>query len=251
MKKYLSVLLLVMVTLLASSCTDSTTDPTTPTKEYGSFYLQTTPTFAQFFVDADTLFKISNEDTVKNLIVGSHKITVKYSGYADTTFYVDVTANQLKTAAVTLTPATATYGPIKIWETTGTTASQPSGLILSTGTTASSSSALIDLLYYSNSATITYDLRSSDLITSTARKTRFKASGAKDINDGVSAPTYDAATWTNKIPDRDTTQYYYVYDNDGHYSKFKVVSFGDVSGQEAYVNVQIKYNKAESEKRFK
>jgi len=251
MKKYLRLLLFIPVALLVSSCTDSTTDPITPATEYGTYYLQTNPSYAQFFVDADTQFKVSNEDTVKNLTVGTHTIVVKNDNYADTTFTVTISANKLTTSTITLSPKTVVYGPIKIWETTGTGVSQPSGLILSTGTTASSSSAAIDMLYYSNSASSTYDLRSSDLITSTARKTRFKAAGTSNIIDGVAAPAFDAATWTNKIPDRDTTQYYFVYDNDQHYAKIKVASFGDVSGKEAFVNIQIVYNKASGEKRFK
>jgi hypothetical protein len=250
MKKYLALLVFLPVIFFIASCTDSTTDPT-PATEYGSFYLQTNPSYAQFFVDADTQFKVSNEDTVKNLTVGTHTIVVKNDNYADTTFTVTISANKLTTSTITLSPKTVVYGPIKIWETTGTGVSQPSGLILSTGTTASSSSAAIDMLYYSNSASSIYDLRSSDLITSTARKTRFKAAGTSNITDGVAAPAFDAATWTNKIPDRDTTQYYYVYDFDGHYAKVKVASYGDNSGQEAYVNVQIVYNKAVGEKRFK
>ncbi|MDP1995128.1 MAG: hypothetical protein Q8K40_07770, partial [Ignavibacteria bacterium] len=83
------------------------------------------------------------------------------------------------------------------------------------------------------------------------RKTRFKAAGTSNINDGAAAPAYDVTTWTNKIPDRDTTQYYFVYDNDQHYAKVKVVSYGDNSGKEAYVDVQIIYNNAVGEKRFK
>lgn len=249
MRKYLA-LLIVPVLFFVASCTDSTTDPVVE-QTTGSVFLQSSPSNAIILLDGVDAQK-ETPDTLKNISSGDHQITLRYEGYYDSIFTVKVTANTvINWSPVNLRPKTAAYGPIKIWETTGTTASQPSGLILSTGTTASSSSAAIDLLYYSNSASVTYDLRSSDLITTTARKTRFKASGVKDVNDGATAPTYDAATWTNKIPDRDTTQYYFVYDNDTHYAKVKVVSFGDVSGQEAFVNVQVLYNKAAGEKRFK
>lgn len=251
MKKYLALLTFLPIIFFIASCTDSTTDPETPATGYGTFYLQTTPTYAQFFVDSDTQFKISNEDTVKNLTAGTHTIVVKYDNYKDTTFTVTISANKLTTSTISLSPATVLYGPITIYETSGTTALQPSGLILSTGTATSSSNSAIDLLYFSNSASSIYELRSSDLITSTLRKTRFKASGTKNINDGIAAPAYDPATWTSFIQDRDTSQYYYVYDNDSHYAKVKVVSFGDVSGKEVFVNVQVLYNKAAGEKRFK
>ena len=63
-------------------------------------------------------------------------VTLKLQDYNDTTFAISVTAEQTSVIgpiALSLNIMTTLYGPVKIYETAGTTANEPSGLDLSDG----------------------------------------------------------------------------------------------------------------------
>ncbi len=163
------------------------------------------------------------------------------------------------TIILTSNVSLSAYGPVKIYETTGTTDCQPSGLILKNGfsssiSTSSSTSASVDLFYFSNSSSSTYDLRSASLSAGLNRNTFFYAGNSGNLNDGVSSPAYStSSSWVTEIPDRDTTKYYFIYDQDGHYSKFKITNYGGGTGpgDPSWVEVKWIYNKKSADVRFK
>jgi len=191
-------------------------------------------------------------DTVKDLDAAVYTVTLKLTDYNDTTFSVTVESGQtvvLIPIVLTSNIMTTFYGgsPIRIYETIGTTASQPSGLDLSTGSpwgVSSDSSHLVDIYYSSNG----FLVQSANLFT--IRETDFNVGTSDDIYDGTDSPLNNTGTWTNNISDTETN-YVFLYDHDGHYSKLKIVGMG--GGQPnvpAWVDVQWWYNEVVSDPRF-
>ncbi len=94
-------------------------------------------------------------DTVKDLDAAVYSVTLKLTDYSDTTFSVSVSSGQTSVVtniALVSNMMTTLYGPVRIYETTGTTAQQPSGLDLSSGEAwgiSSDSSGLVDIYYTS------------------------------------------------------------------------------------------------------
>jgi len=146
------------------------------------------------------------------------------------------------------------HGPVKIYETFGTDASQPSGLDLSSGDTwgvSSDSSGLIDIYYFSDSSRTLFLVQSADLNPGLIRKTIFQVGSGDNIFDGEDSPDKTIGTWTNNISDTTTTNYVFLYDHDGHYSKLKIVnSGGGVAGEPAWIQVLWYYNEIVLDNRF-
>ncbi|MFA6598470.1 MAG: PEGA domain-containing protein [Ignavibacteriaceae bacterium] len=249
MKKYLA-LLIVPILFFVASCTDSTTDaPVVSTK--GSVVIQSTPVGAKIFLAGVDQGKVT-PDTLKDLTEGSYQVTLKLAGYNDSTFTVTVTANSvINWTPVVLYTNTqlVTYGPVQIWETAGTDASQPSGLDLSSGAAygiSSTNNTDVDIYYTSNGFVVT----SADNATGLTRKTYFKVGGASVLTDGVASSVKDN-TWTDRMTDRETN-YVYLYDADKHYTKIIIDSYGGgVPGFPAWVKVKWVYNKTVDDVRFK
>jgi hypothetical protein len=240
MKKLLLIPLVMLLGLFIVSCEDSTTNP--PSVTTGTLFVQSTPVGAQIWVDGTNTGKIT-PDSIKNLSAGNHALTLKFDGYKDTVqASVSITAGQTTSKNITLTRAASTFGPVRIYETTGTTALQPSGLDLSTGMAYGISSAdkdKVDIFYYSSGST--FEIRSANTASGLTRVTSFKVGASTNLNDGVDS---DPATgsWLTKMGDRETN-YVFLYDNDLHYSKLKITSFGGgTPGFPAWVEVQYIYN---------
>jgi hypothetical protein len=251
MKKLILFLLIPFTVLMITSC-DSSNDPITPTAE-GNIFLSSNPAGAEIWVDGTNTLK-TTADTVKNVDEGVHSITLKLQDYRDTTFSISVTGGQTSIVSnVTLLTNifTELYGPVKIYETSGTSESQPSGLDLSTGLAYGVSSAqniLVDI-YYSSSGFL---VQSADLYPNLVRGTDFfVGSGvATNLFDGEDSPLKSTGTWSNNIDDRQS-KYVFLYDHDGHYSKLKIVNWGGgVIGEPAWVEVQWIYNKTVLDNRF-
>ena len=67
---------------------------------------------------------------------GVYSVTLKLTDYNDTTFSISVSSGQTSVVtniALVSDMMTTLYGPVRIYETAGTTAQQPSGLDLSSG----------------------------------------------------------------------------------------------------------------------
>lgn len=250
MRKYLALLILPVI-FFAASCTDSTTD--TPVDQTGSIVVRSIPVGAAIYLDGVDQKKVT-PDTLRSLSVGSHSITVKLTGYYDSTFTMNVTANTvINSSEIVLQTNTqvVTFGPVQIWETAGTDTTQPSGLDLSSGNaygigTSSANRAAVDIYYTSNGFVVT----SADAASGLTRKTYFKVGGASDLNDGIASSVKDN-NWATDMRDHET-KYVFLYDNDLHYSKLIVDSFGGgVGGAPAWVKVKWVYNKTASDVRFK
>ncbi len=246
MKKYFYFIVAVLGLTLAA-CDESTTEPEPVTT--GSVYITSTPAGAAIWMGATNQGKVT-PDSLTALEAGNYQVTLKLTGYKDTTFTVTITAGQKTTKSVTLTESlvTQTFGPIRLWETTGTTSEQKSGLDLSTGLAQSTSLASekgnVDLYYSSDG----FLVRSADY-TGLTRVTYFKVGSAGLLTDGVDSPTKDN-TWIKNMGDRETN-YVFLLDNDGNYSKLKITSYGGgTPGNPAYVEVQWIYNKTVGDKRF-
>jgi hypothetical protein len=253
MKKLIFILLIPFILLLITAC-DSTNDTVTP-PEPGSIYITSSPAGAQIWLDGDST-SFTTPDTVTNVDGGVHNVTLKKQDYNDTTFSISVTAGEMSVVgpiALVLNINTTLFGPVTIYEITGTGPSQPSGLDLSSGTAYGVSSAqkdLVDIYYYSDASGTTYLIQSADLYPSLIRVTKFYVGSGTDLLDNVDSPLRSTGTWTNNMGDREDN-YVFLYDHDGHYSKLKIAAFGGgTPGDPAWVTVYWWYNKTVLDNRF-
>ena len=249
MKKLILFLIIPVTFLMFTSC-DTSDDPITPDQE-GNIFVSSNPAGAQIWLDGSNTFK-TTADTIKNINEGVHSITLKLQDYRDTTFSISVIAEQTSVVSnVTLISniITTLFGPVKIYETTGTSANQPSGLDLSTGLAYGVSSAqngLVDI-YYSSAGFL---VQSAYLYPNLIRETDFFVSSATNLFDGLDSPLRNTGTWTDNIGDRENN-YVFLYDHDGNYSKLKIVNWGGgVIGEPAWVEVQWYYNSTLLDNRF-
>jgi hypothetical protein len=249
MKKLILFLIIPVTFLMFTSC-DTSDDPITPDEE-GNIFVSSNPAGAQIWLDGANTFK-TTADTIKNVNEGVHSVTLKLQDYRDTTFSISVIAEQTSVVSnVTLVSniITTLFGPIKIYETTGTSANQPSGLDLSTGLAYGVSSAqntLVDI-YYSSAGFL---VQSADLYPDLIRETDFFVSSATNLFDGLDSPLRNTGTWTDNIGDRENN-YVFLYDHDGNYTKLKIVNWGGgVIGEPAWVEVQWYYNSTLLDNRF-
>jgi hypothetical protein len=257
MRKYFYLPLAIILGILVASCSDTTTNPP-PVTDTGSIFISSSPANAQISVDGTNTGKVT-PDSVTGLSTGNHSVALSLDGYRDTTITLNVLVNQQSTKFVSLTSTLSTtlYPPVTIWETAGTDpVTQPSGLDLSTGMAYGVSGAnknLVDI-YYSTSGTggQGYLVQSADLNTSQGltRQTKFYIGNGTNIADSVDSPNSALAGWTNHMGDRESN-YVFLYDEDGHYSKLIITDFGGGSGgNPAWVKVQWLYNNTGADRRF-
>lgn len=247
MKKLFFLPIILLTAFFFISCEDSTTDPGGEVTT-GTLFVQSTPAGAQIWVDGTNTGKVS-PDSIKNLSAGTHSLTLKLDGYKDSVQTgITITAGSTTTRNITLSRASLTFGPIRLWETTGTTASQPSGLDLSTGNAYGISSAdkdKVDIFYSSTG----FVVRSANGSSGMTRITSFFIGSGTNLNDGVDSPSA-TGSWATQIGDREAN-YVFLYDNDLHYSKLKITSWGGgTPGNPAWVEVQFIYNEQANAKVF-
>ncbi len=254
MKKYIYPLMLLLLGFIIASCDNSTTGPTAPEITTGSIIVGSDPAGAQIFLDNTNSGKVTN-DTLKNVSFGSHSITLKLDGYRDTTVSASISsdvATANKFVVLKSTESIRTFGPIKIYETAGTTTSQPSGLDLSTGNAYGVSGAdkgQVDIYYTSNGFLVqSADLNLTQGLT---RETLFHVGGGTNLNDGVSSTNSSFWSVVKSMSDRETN-YVFLYDDDSHYSKLKITNFGGGTGpgDPAWVELTWIYNNNATDTRF-
>ncbi len=217
----------------------------------GGIYLSSSPAGAEIWLNGVNT-SVTTPDTVKDVSAGLHSITLKLTDYIDTTFSISVNAGQISVVAnivLVTNIMTTLYGPVRIYETAGSTANEPAGLDLSSGMAYGLSSAqndLIDIYYSSNG----YLVQSADLYPNLIRETDFFVGNSDDLFDEQDSPLRNTGTWTNNIEDSESN-YVFLYDHDGHYSKLKIVNWGGgVPGVPAWVEVQWYYNETMLDNRF-
>jgi hypothetical protein len=259
MKKIIAASLILLLGIVLASC-ESSTDPNPVNEAKGSILMISNPAGAQVYFNNS--LHGTTPDTIKNVTPGTYSVTLKLTGYKDTTITgIVVVENIIATKTVTLTSDVDLdkFGfttPVKIYETEGTTAQPPSGLDLSTGMAYGVSGAdkgLVDI-YYSTSGTggNGWLVQSADLNTTNGliRVTKFQVGSSSNIYDVIPSPLKTTGTWTNNMDDRETN-YVFLYDHDGHYSKIKIVNYGGGNpGDPAWVEVQWLYNKTLGDVRF-
>ncbi len=187
-------------------------------------------------------------DSILNLNTGNNTVKLVLSGFSDTTFTVNIIANTKITRSITFPLKTSSFGPVRIYETIGTTTLQPSGLDLSTGTAYGISSAdkdKVDIFYSSSGFVVTSAHTGSGM----TRQTFFKIGTSTNLNDGISSSVKDG-TWSTSIADT-VTRYVFLYDHDFNYSKLKISGRGGgTPGNPAWVDVTWIYNKTINDRRF-
>ncbi len=253
MKKLILFLLIPFTISLVTSCSDD--DPITPTPT-GSIYLTSIPAGAAIWIDGSNTFNIT-PDTINDVDEGVRSVTLKLQDFNDTTFTISVTGGQTSvvTNIVLVTDISTTlYNPVRIYETYGTSASEPSGLDLSSGMAYAVSSPdanLIDLYFYSDAGGNSYLIQSANLYPNLIRETDFMVSSGTNLFDAADSPLRNTGIWTNNIDDTENN-YVFLYDHDGHYSKMKIVNRGGGGGpgDPSWVDIQWYYNDIQLDNRF-
>ncbi|MCJ7615654.1 MAG: PEGA domain-containing protein [Desulfobacterales bacterium] len=250
MKKLIGLLTILSLGLLIISC-DSTEDPVSTTDAKGNIYITSQPSDAEIWIDG-TNTTLVTPDTVEGVTEGLRTVTLRLQDYYDTTFTISVTGDETSVVGPIVLVSDiiiALYGPVKIYETIGTSVNQPSGLDLSSGNAwgvSSDSSGLVDI-YYSSTGFL---VQSAHLYSGLVRETDFFVASASNLFDGSDSPLSNTGTWTTNIADT-VTNYVFLYDHDGNYSKLKIVNMGGgTPNNPAWVEVQWYYNKTMLDNRF-
>ncbi len=239
MKKRFAFTLIAVFAMFLFSCTDNSVEPV---EENGEIALYSTPSGAQIIIDGTV--KGTTPDTVTTK-VGMTNIMFHLTNYVDTTITIGVSSDNLEVLSVTLTPVRIKYGLIKVWETgNNSTTDEPSGIDLSAGNPISISGAdsLLADIYYTGS---NFTIRSASYLGDNFRVTEFKEGTTTNIDDGLDSPAHDG-NWLRSMPDEVNGNYYFLYDADGNYSKFKVVNTGGTAtwNDPKWVEVEWIYVKA-------
>ncbi|MCU7496703.1 MAG: PEGA domain-containing protein [Ignavibacteria bacterium] len=252
MKKYLLFAAILLAALLFYSCGEDSTGP--EQSGNGSISITSSPSGAQIWNNNTNTGKVT-PDSLTGLAAGTYSITLKYQNLNDTTISVTVTSGQTARLNVRLPLSTVTFIPVRIWETTGTDSTQPSGLSLSLGKPVGVTSAdknLVDLYYHSLN-TAPYEVNSANLASGLSRKTYFYVTQSTNLEDTTSAPAFSGTVgngWVQSFPD-DTRTVVFVHDNDNHFSKLLIVgSGGGVPGSPAWLDMKWIYNKNVNDRRF-
>ncbi len=246
MKNKIVISLILFFGMFVYSCSDSSVAP--PDETTGQIALYSVPTGAQIIIDG--VVKGTTPDTITTKI-GMNNIKFHLVNYVDTTIAIAVSADNLEILSATLIPQRIKYGLIKVWETgNNSTSSQPSGIDLSTGTPISISGAdsLLADIYYTGS---NFTIRSAGYLGNNYRVTEFKEGSTTNIYDGLDSPIHNS-NWVSSMPDDINGNYYFLYDSDGNYSKFKVVNTGGTAtwNDPKWVEVEWIYIKASGETSF-
>lgn len=250
MKKFqlFSVVLILMFLIIAC---DSSDDPVTPPEEdKGTLSITSTPEGASIILNGET------QDDVTPYIyayidAGEYTITLSFAGYQDTTYSETVIKDETTTSEVILNPIYTTFGPVKIWETVGSDATQPSGLDLSSGSALTvgddNNKPSIDLYYSSqaNALVKSSHLHSSPLM---VRETYFKVGDSSTLLDGVDSQVKDA-TWEDTM-NPTIPKYFFINDNDNYYYKLIVTNSGGGASGPGWVEVTYIFNTVQGNTMF-
>jgi hypothetical protein len=185
-KKYIFLLLLMLLGLFLSSCKRNGNNLITP-NPVGSIYISSTPSSAQIWLDGTDIGKVT-PDSLTNLTAGSHTIVLKLTTYLNDTVTVNVLEGKQITLDRTMVSeqSITVFGPIQFWDTTGSTGLQ-SGIILKTGRSsliASGGKDSVDVYFSSKGFVISAP---SSIINN--RSTSFFVGLSTILDDGIESPT--------------------------------------------------------------
>ena len=215
--------------------------------QLGMLNVSSTPAGADIYINGENTGEVTPSSFT--LEDDNYFVVLKLESYADTTYLTQIANGGTSIVDIVLQPLYTRFStPVRIWETTGTTVEQPSGLDLSSGMAFGTSDAAnrdsIDIYYFSSSDGSTFLVQSSHLNANMNRETFFKVGSSSNLNDGTDSPVKDSG-WGNSMSDRESN-YVFLYDEDGHYSKLKIASFGGGSGpgDPAWVELEWIYSQA-------
>lgn len=247
------IMLCMLVTgLLLTSC-DESSDPVEPEDSMGKLAVFSTPAGAKIYLDG-TDTNLLTPDTVE-AEAGLYNLRLEAEDYQDTTFSISISANQIGVVNVSLKEdrELTFYGEVTIYETLNSTVNQPSGIDLSTGVAqgiaeSNNERDKIDVYYSSNEGRI---VRSSHLVQQIdplTRITYFYVGNSTNINDGINSPIRDAS-WEYGMDDEEDN-YTFLHDNDGHYSKLRIVERGTANNGVQWLKVEWWFNEKNDNRNF-
>ena len=190
-KNYFLLPIVLILGLFIAACnSDTTTNPVT-TSTTGSVYVQSTPAGAQIWTNGTNSGKVT-PDSVTGLTAGNATVVLKLANYFDDTTTVPITAGFQSQLSRTLVADTRTlYSNVQVWESQGTSATQPSGIILKTGVANSiqaASNAGVDV-YYSTAGGLVI----ATMFAVNQRSTSFYIGASTNLFDRTPSPANTAA----------------------------------------------------------
>lgn len=218
----------------------------TTLSQLGTLIVQSIPSGAVIWLNGSNTGQVT--PTNFPLADDNYTITLQLEDYNDSTIVTQISDGGTATVSVDLRPEFIKSFTATIWETIGTTSEQPSGLDLSTGnesTISSGSNESVDIYYDSDG----FLVMSANGRNGMTRETYFNVGNSDNLNDSENSSVKDN-TWTTSILDTETN-YVFLYDADGHYSKFKIVKQeGGTPGNPSRVEVQWLYNEKPNDLNF-
>ena len=246
-KNYFILPLLLILGFFFSACNSDTTNPVNTPPTTGSIYIQSTPGGAQIWVDGTNSTNVT-PDSVIGLSAGNHLVTLKLATFFDDTATVPVNAGyQAQLSLILAADYRTLYDNVQVWESQGTSASQPSGIILKSGTASSiqnGQNAGVDI-YYSTFGGLVL----ASMFSVNARPTSFFIGASTDLFDRIPSPAYVPANWVTQISDQ-TTNYFYLYDNDQHFSKMIITDRSGTGVAPKWLKLRWYYNINAVDQRF-
>lgn len=252
MKRFLMLLsVLIFSTAFFISCGEDDNIVTPPA--YGTLSVFSVPDGATIFIDGEDSGFLTDY-TFTEMDPGTHDVLFSKEGFVDTTVTVTVNENETSTVIVELTAELTilNYGPIRIYETAGTTEGQPSGIDLSSGNAFGISGDDKDSVDIYFSTELGYLVSSAEAHPNMTRSTFFYEGNSLNLDDGEDSPTVNSPNnWETNMSEA-AENYYFLYDQDGKYSKFKIVGSGGGNGpgDPRWLEVEWLYNNNIGDKRF-
>lgn len=247
-KEYVFISILLLIGLFLAACKNNDNNPiTVKPNPTGSIYVISSPTSAQIWLDTMDTGKMT-PDSLTNISVGIHKVILKLPDFLNDTVTVTVKEGVQIPLNVTLVSdqSVLVYGPIQIWESSGTTG-LPSGIILKSGRPSLISSGgkdSVDIYYSSNEFVITTPNNSIN-----NRSTSFFIGLSTNLNDSIMSPVA-IPSWVSMVFDSEKN-YFFLFDSDFHYSKMIITEKGGgTPGNPAWLKVQWLYNNKSNDRRF-
>lgn len=218
----------------------------TTLSQLGSLVIQSQPAGATIFIDGANTGEVT--PSTFSLPDANYTVYLELTDYADTTIITQISNGGTTTETIELRPEFLSSLSATIWETIGTTSEQPSGLDLSTGVASSIASGVnqnVDVFYSSDG----FVVMSANGRNGMSRETYFKIGNGTNLNDGVNSPIKDNS-WVTSILDTETN-YIFLYDADGNYSKFRIVNqTGGTPGNPSRLDVEWLYNPKQNDINF-
>jgi hypothetical protein len=215
----------------------------------GNISVTSTPAGASIFLDGVNQ-GVTSPSVLTNIQIGKHSLVLNLNGYIPDSVQVNVLGSQTSYIKRTLIPkaALSSFGPVLIYYGYNIPTGLPNSLVLSSGTTRATSVGSIDSIdLVSNSYYIT------SAYSYNSRNTYFgSTSGYYNLNDGVAAINFSSGYYYSQMS-ISSNGYFFIYDNDQHYSKMIITASGG-SGSSTdpyYVKVQWLYNQTSGDIRFR